>query len=54
LKPNEALRFRVNGQEIVPADPVLWSDDKEPHRVDLGTRMKTTVPPSEPESQDGE
>jgi len=48
---DEALRFRVNGQEIAPLTPVLWGDDKAPHRVDLGTRMKFTPPPSEPESQ---
>ncbi len=31
----EALRFRVNGVEITPDQPLVWRDDKAPHQVNL-------------------
>lgn len=50
FRADEALRFRVNGQEIAPLTPVLWGDDKAPHRVDLGRpmRMEKGSPKAEP------
>jgi hypothetical protein len=48
FKPYEALRFRVNGEEIVSQVPVLWSDDKMPRRVILGGPMRSALPPFEP------
>jgi hypothetical protein len=44
-----ALHFRVNGQEVLPAKPIHWSDDKVPHRVDLGGPMKSDLPSGQPE-----
>jgi hypothetical protein len=50
FRADEAMTFRINGQEIVPATPMLWSDDKALHKVDLGRpmRMENGSPPPEP------
>jgi hypothetical protein len=49
FKPDEALRFRVNGEDVAPLEPVLWSDDKTPRRVVLGGPMKKASPPGLPD-----
>jgi len=35
FRAGEPLHFRVNGIELAPPEPLIWQDDKAPHRVDL-------------------